>query len=165
MPLTELGDSAAQITAIEGRPGVHILRIPQIDAEDNVIGYIVQLEIAEGNAVLRSDPVFMPGDEETFPASVTGQSSDVEGRARLQVVRAPLWPTGSSGMSGDSRYVAWLEQTMPGGVVRRSEPLVVIPPVVADGGGGGGTEIFVVENRTSDPSSPEVGRIWLRTDL
>lgn len=32
-------------------------------------------------------------------------------------------------------------------------------------GGGAGDEVFVVENRTSDPSSPEVGQIWLRTDL
>lgn len=28
-----------------------------------------------------------------------------------------------------------------------------------------GTKKVVLENRTSDPTSPEVGQIWIRTDL
>lgn len=27
------------------------------------------------------------------------------------------------------------------------------------------TEPIILENRTSDPASPEVGRVWIRTDL
>ncbi len=30
---------------------------------------------------------------------------------------------------------------------------------------GADVTTLIVENRTSDPGSPEVGRIWLRTDL
>jgi hypothetical protein len=30
---------------------------------------------------------------------------------------------------------------------------------------GGASAPLVIENRTSDPSSPVAGRIWLRTDL
>jgi hypothetical protein len=37
---------------------------------------------------------------------------------------------------------------------------------VADGGAGGAATVsFRIENLTSDPGSPETGRIWLRTDL
>lgn len=38
-------------------------------------------------------------------------------------------------------------------------------PPSADPGSGNVTPYFLIEARTSDPTSPQNGQIWLRTDL
>lgn len=116
----EIGSGAALVTAIDGRPGMHIVRVPVLDGGDVVFGYVVWVETAEGNATRRSNPAFVPSAGElAMDALVSCEVSAVTGRAGMSVVRVPL---GSGGA-----YVAWVEWgevTAAGVVARRSEPVV-----------------------------------------
>ena len=74
-----------------------------------------------------------------------------------QGVQGATGQTGQSGMDGQDGADFWF-QTTP----RLNETLV--PNGSVEFGQQQGLQ-FRIENRTSDPSSPATGEIWLRTDL
>lgn len=155
---TEMLDpTSVQVTAVDGRPGTHVVHVP-VDDSGTVIGCLVWVETVSGNTIKRSDPVFVPkldGDSSLLsrPGSLSAQEAAVEGRAVTSVVRVPLDDVGA--------FVAWVETTLADGTIVISQPTTAMP--AASGGGGGG--LSVIEARTSDPSSPVDGQVWLRTDL